>query len=231
MKIYTLTEHGKMSKRYFNTIDPEKICDSYGADTLRCYEMFLGPIEEHKPWSVNGISGVFGFLKKTWALFHQAKQVKQTNEELKILHKTIKKVTEDIEKYSFNTVISTFMIAVNEWNKLPQISFKTMENFTVLLSPFAPHISEEFWKKLGHESTVSLAPWPVFDPSFFEDSSYEYPISFNGKMRYKLALSLSLTKDEVEREVLKNEKTKNHLAEKEVKRVIVVPGKIVNIVV
>ena len=230
-RIYTLTEHGKMSKRYFNTIDPEKICDSYGADTLRCYEMFLGPIEEHKPWSVNGISGVFGFLKKTWALFHQAKQVKQTNEELKILHKTIKKVTEDIEKYSFNTVISTFMIAVNEWNKLPQISFKTMENFTVLLSPFAPHISEEFWKKLGHESTVSLAPWPMFDPSFFEESSYEYPISFNGKMRYKLALSLSLTKDEVEREVLKNEKTKNHLAEKEVKRVIVVPGKIVNIVV
>ena len=193
--------------------------------------MFLGPIEEHKPWSVNGISGVFGFLKKTWALFHQAKQVKQTNEELKILHKTVKKVTEDIEKYSFNTVISTFMIAVNEWNKLPQISFKTMENFTVLLSPFAPHISEEFWKKLGHESTVSIAPWPRFDPSFFEESSYEYPISFNGKMRYKLALSLSLTKDEVEREVLKNEKTKNHLAEKEVKRVIVVPGKIVNIVV
>ena len=230
-KLYTLTEHGKMSKRYFNTIDPEKICDTYGADTLRCYEMFLGPIEEHKPWNVNGISGVFGFLKKTWALFQQAKQEEQTKEELKTLHKTIKKVTEDIENHSFNTVISTFMIAVNEWNKLPQISLKTMETFTVLLSPFAPHISEEIWKKLGYESTVSKAPWPLFDESFFEESSYEYPISFNGKMRYKLALPLSLTKDEVEIEVLKNEKTKKHLADKEIKRVIVVPGKIVNIVV
>ena len=231
LKIHTLTEHGKMSKRYFNTIDPEKICDLYGADTLRCYEMFLGPIEEHKPWNVNGISGVFGFLKKSWALFQQAKQVEQTKEELKTLHKTIKKVTEDIENHSFNTVISTFMIAVNEWNKLPQISLKTMENFTVLLSPFAPHISEEFWKKLGNESTVSLAPWPSFDESFLEESSYEYPISFNGKMRFKLPLPLSLTQLEVEKEVLKNEKTQQHLAEKNVKRVIVVPGKIVNIVV
>ena len=231
LKIHTLTEHGKMSKRYFNTIDPEKICDLYGADTLRCYEMFLGPIEEHKPWNVNGISGVFSFLKKSWALFHQAKQVEQTKEELKTLHKTIKKVTEDIENHSFNTVISTFMIAVNEWNKLPQISLKTMEYFTVLLSPFAPHISEEFWKKLGNESTVSLAPWPSFDESFLEESSYEYPISFNGKMRFKLPLPLSLTQLEVEKEVLKNEKTQQHLAEKNVKRVIVVPGKIVNIVV
>ena len=231
LKIHTLTEHGKMSKRYFNTIDPEKICDLYGADTLRCYEMFLGPIEEHKPWNVNGISGVFSFLKKSWALFHQAKQTEQTKEELKTLHKTIKKVTEDIENHSFNTVISTFMIAVNEWNKLPQISLKTMEYFTVLLSPFAPHISEEFWKKLGNESTVSLAPWPSFDESFLEESSYEYPISFNGKMRFKLPLPLSLTQLEVEKEVLKNEKTQQHLAEKNVKRVIVVPGKIVNIVV
>ena len=231
LKIHTLTEHGKMSKRYFNTIDPEKICDLYGADTLRCYEMFLGPIEEHKPWNVNGISGVFSFLKKSWALFHQAKQAEQTKEELKTLHKTIKKVTEDIENHSFNTVISTFMIAVNEWNKLPQISLKTMEYFTVLLSPFAPHISEEFWKKLGNESTVSLAPWPSFDESFLEESSYEYPISFNGKMRFKLPLPLSLTQIEVEKEVLKNEKTQQHLAEKNVKRVIVVPGKIVNIVV
>ena len=231
LKIHTLTEHGKMSKRYFNTIDPEKICDLYGADTLRCYEMFLGPIEEHKPWNVNGISGVFSFLKKSWALFHQAKQAEQTKEELKTLHKTIKKVTEDIENHSFNTAISTFMIAVNEWNKLPQISLKTMENFTVLLSPFAPHISEEFWKKLGNESTVSLAPWPSFDESFLEESSYEYPISFNGKMRFKLPLPLSLTQLEVEKEVLKNEKTQQHLAEKNVKRVIVVPGKIVNIVV
>ena len=123
------------------------------------------------------------------------------------------------------------MIAVNEWNKLPQISLKTMETFTVLLSPFAPHISEEMWTKLEHKSTVSKAPWPQFDESFFEESSYEYPISFNGKMRYKLALSLSLTKEDVEIEVLNNEKTKKHLAEKKVKRVIVVLGKIVNIVV
>ena len=207
LKIHTLTEHGKMSKRYFNTIDPEKICDLYGADTLRCYEMFLGPIEEHKPWNVNGISGVFSFLKKSWALFHQAKQAEQTKEELKTLHKTIK-VTEDIENHSLNTVISTFMIAVNEWNKLPKISLKTME-YLRFYYPFAPHISEEFWKKLGNESTVSLAPWPSFDESFLEESSYEYPISFNGKMRFKLPLPLSLTQLEVEKEVLKNEKHNN----------------------
>ncbi len=229
-KLFTLTEHGKMSKRYFNTIDPEKICDSYGADTLRCYEMFLGPIDEHKPWNVNGISGVSGFLKKTWTLFHQAKKVAPSNEELKILHKTIKKVSEDIENYSFNTVVSTFMIAVNEWNKLSQISLTTMENFVVLLSPFAPHISEEFWFKLGNKTSISTVPWPSYNESYFVESTYEYPISFNGKMRFKIPLSLSLTKEEVEKEVLKNKKTEPFIAEKTVKRIIVVPGKIVNIV-
>ena len=231
VKFHTFTEHGKMSKRYFNTIDPETICDQYGADTLRCYEMFLGPIEEHKPWNVNGISGVSGFFKKTWSLFHKATEKTPSKEELKTLHKTIKKVTEDIENYSFNTVISTFMIAVNEWNKLPQISQETMKSFIVLLSPFAPHISEELWFKLGHKESISFTSWPTYDESFLVEKKYDYPVSFNGKMRFKISLPLTLTKDQIEERVLSNDKTKQQIADKEVKRVIIVPGKIVNIVV
>ena len=231
VKFHTLTEHGKMSKRYFNTIDPETICDQYGADTLRCYEMFLGPIEEHKPWNVNGISGVSGFFKKTWSLFHKATEKTPSKEELKTLHKTIKKVTEDIENYSFNTVISTFMIAVNEWNKLPQISKETMKDFIILLSPFAPHISEELWFKLGHKESISFTSWPTYDESFLVENNYDYPVSFNGKMRFKISLPLTLTKDQIEERVLSNDKTKQQIADKEVKRVIIVPGKIVNIVV
>ena len=231
VKFHTLTEHGKMSKRYFNTIDPETICDQYGADTLRCYEMFLGPIEEHKPWNVNGISGVSGFFKKTWSLFHKSIDKSPSKEELKTLHKTIKKVTEDIENYSFNTVISTFMIAVNEWNKLPQISQETMKDFVILLSPFAPHFSEELWFKLGYKKSISFTSWPTYDESFLVENNYDYPVSFNGKMRFKISLSLSLTKDQIEEKVLSNDKTKQQIADKEVKRVIIVPGKIVNIVV
>tara|TARA_A100001234_G_scaffold175203_1_gene156842 strand:+ start:30 stop:1187 length:1158 start_codon:yes stop_codon:yes gene_type:complete len=231
VKFYTLTEHGKMSKRYFNTIDPETICDQYGADTLRCYEMFLGPIEEHKPWNVNGISGVSGFFKKTWSLFHKSIDKPPSKEELKILHKTIKKVTEDIENYSFNTVISTFMIAVNEWNKLSQISQKTMKDFVILLSPFAPHFSEELWFKLGNKKSISFTSWPTYDESFLVENNYDYPVSFNGKMRFKISLPLSLTKDQIEEKVLSSDKTKQQIANKEVKRVIIVPGKIVNIVI
>ena len=231
VKFHTFTEHGKMSKRYFNTIDPETICDQYGADTLRCYEMFLGPIEEHKPWNVNGISGVSGFFKKTWSLFHKSIDKPPSKEELKTLHKTIKKVTEDIENYSFNTVISTFMIAVNEWNKLPQISQETMKDFVILLSPFAPHFSEELWFKLGYKTSISFTSWPTHDESFLVENNYDYPVSFNGKMRFKISLPLSLTKDQIEEKVLSSDKTKQQIANKEVKRVIIVPGKIVNIVV
>ena len=229
--INTLTEHGKMSKRYFNTIDPEKICDQYGADTLRCYEMFLGPIEEHKPWNVNGISGVSGFFKKAWKLFEQANENKPTEEQLKVLHKTIKKVTEDIEKLSLNTVISTFMIAVNDWTKQKCTNKEILTQFLVLLSPFAPHFSEEIWENMGNKNSISNEPWPKYIKEYLVEKQHEYPISFNGKMRFKIPIANNLSKEEIEKIVLGEEKTIKYLREKKPKKIIIIPGKIVNIVV
>ena len=229
--ISVLTEHGKMSKRYFNTIDPEKICDEYGADTLRCYEMFLGPIEEHKPWSVNGISGVYGFFKKTWKLFTQTSTEPPTEEQLKVLHKTIKKTTEDIEKMALNTVISTFMIAVNEWSKQKCNNREILTQFLILLSPFAPHFSEELWEHLGHSTTISNQPWPSHNDKYLIEQMHEYPISFNGKMRFKIEMALDLSKQQIEEIVINNERAIKHLSGKTPKKIIVVPGKIVNIVI
>ncbi len=229
--ISVLTEHGKMSKRYFNTIDPEKICDEYGADTLRCYEMFLGPIEDHKPWSVNGISGVYGFFKKTWKLFSEISNEPPSKEQLKVLHKTIKKTTEDIEKMALNTVVSTFMIAVNEWTKLKCNNEEILSQFLILLSPFAPHFSEEIWERLGHSTSISNQPWPSFDDKYLLEQMHEYPISFNGKMRFKIAMALDLSKKQIEQIVINNEKSRKYLTGKTPKKIIVVPGKIVNIVI
>jgi leucyl-tRNA synthetase len=228
-QIKVLTEYGKMSKRYFNTIDPEKICDLYGADTLRCYEMFLGPIEEHKPWNVNGISGVEGFLNKTWKLFSRANEEIAKETELKVLHKTIKKVTEDIEKLSLNTVISTFMIAINEWTKQNCSSKEVLSPFLVLLSPFAPHIAEELWLKIGNNKSISNEKWPKVNEKYLIEQQHEYPISFNGKMRFKIAIDTNLNKEEIEQIVLKDERTSKYLSGSP-KKVIVVPRKIVNIV-
>jgi len=230
-KLETVTEQGKMSKRYFNTIDPEIICNQYGADTLRCYEMFLGPIEEHKPWNVNGISGVSGFLKKTWNLFHQLNEEEATKEQLKTLHKTIKKVTEDIEKMSLNTVISTFMIAINEWTKQKLKNKQIFSTYLVLLSPFAPHISEELWRKSGNQTTISKVDWPSYNEEYLIENDHEYPISFNGKMRFKFSLPLDMQKNEIEIAVLNDERTKKYLNNQTPKRVIIVPGKIINIVI
>tara|TARA_B100001287_G_scaffold6636_1_gene5100 strand:+ start:23123 stop:25939 length:2817 start_codon:yes stop_codon:yes gene_type:complete len=228
--INVITEYGKMSKRYFNTIDPEKICDKYGADTLRCYEMFLGPIEEHKPWSVNGISGVDSFLKKTWKLFQGINESEPTEEQLKTLHKTIKKVTEDIDSLSFNTVISTFMIAVNQWIKQKCNNKEILSTFLILLSPFAPHICEEIWEKLGNKESISKQKWPKYNKDLLIEKTHEYPISFNGKMRFKIQIENNLSKENIEKIVLNDQRTAKYL-DGNPKKVIVIPGKIVNIVI
>ncbi len=225
----------KMSKRWFNVVNPDDVCNEYGADTLRLYEMFLGPLEQAKPWSTAGITGVHNFLKKLWKLYHNGDDlgvtdIDPTKDDLKTLHKTIKKVEEDIENFSFNTSVSTFMIAVNELTAQKCTARAILEPLLVLISPYAPHIAEELWQKLGHNESISTVTFPVFDAKHLVESTKEYPISFNGKMRFKLELSLDLNKEEIEAAVLTHEKTQQQLDGREPKKVIVVPGKIVNVV-
>ncbi|MCL4144373.1 UNVERIFIED_CONTAM: hypothetical protein GTU68_061408, partial [Idotea baltica] len=222
----------KMSKSKYNVVNPDAICQQYGADSLRLYEMFLGPLEQAKPWNTAGITGVHGFLKKLWKLYHTGENggVEPSPESFKTLHKTIKKVEEDIENFSFNTSVSTFMIAVNELTAQKCASKEILESLIVLISPYAPHIAEELWNKLGHNESISTAPFPTFDGSYLVESSKTYPISFNGKMRFTMDLSLDLTKDEIEVAVMAHEKTQAQLAGRAPKKVIIVPGKIVNIV-
>ena len=225
----------KMSKSKYNVVNPDEICATYGADALRLYEMFLGPLEQYKPWNTAGITGVSSFLKKLWKLYVGDSGLKATDEEptkeaLKTLHKTIKKVTEDIEQFSFNTSVSNFMIAVNELSAQKCTSRAVLEPLLILISPYAPHIAEELWSKLGHKDSISTASFPAFDPKHLIESTKNYPISFNGKMRFTLELSLDLSKDEIEKTVLAHEKTIAQLEGRVPKKVIVVPGKIVNIV-
>ena len=225
----------KMSKSKYNVVNPDDIVAQYGADALRLFEMFLGPLEQAKPWKTSGISGVSSFLKKLWKLYFneeifEVSKEKATKEELKVLHKTIKKVQEDIESFSFNTSVSTFMIAVNDLTALKCNKRAILEPLLVLLSPYAPHISEELWNKLGNKKSISTADFPVFDAKHLVESAKTYPISFNGKMRFTLELSLDLSKEEIEKAVLENEKTIAQLEGRTPKKVIIVPGKIVNIV-
>jgi len=230
----------KMSKRWFNVVNPDNICEQYGADSLRLYEMFLGPLEQYKPWNTAGITGVHNFLKKLWKLYHQSENgsfyvtssppSEGLGEALKTLHKTIKKVEEDIENFSFNTSVSTFMIAVNELTAQKCTSKVILEPLLVLISPYAPHIAEELWSQLGHNESISTASFPKFDESHLVESTKNYPISFNGKMRFTMELPLDLSKEDIEAAVLANDKTKEQLQGREPKKVIVVPGKIVNIV-
>ena len=225
----------KMSKSKYNVVNPDDIVAQYGADSLRLFEMFLGPLEQSKPWKTSGISGVSSFLKKLWRLYFneekfEVSKEKATKEELKVLHKTIKKVEEDIENFSFNTSVSTFMIAVNELTALHCNKREILEPLLILLSPYAPHITEELWKQLGHKKSISTAEFPVFDPKNLVESTKNYPISFNGKMRFTLELSLDLSKEEIEKMVMKHEKTILQLEGRVPKKVIIVPGKIVNIV-
>lgn len=228
-------EAEKMSKSKYNVVNPDTICEYYGADALRLYEMFLGPLEQYKPWNTAGITGVFSFLKKLWKLYINesvliVSEEVPSKEALKILHKTIKKVTEDIEQFSFNTSVSNFMIAVNELSAQKCKSRSILEPLLVLISPYAPHIAEELWSKLGHDTSISRVEFPIFEPEYLVESTKNYPISFNGKMRFTLELPLNLSKEEIENRVLGNKKTISQLEGVTPKKVIVVPGKIVNIV-
>ncbi|MBP8824066.1 MAG: class I tRNA ligase family protein [Flavobacteriales bacterium] len=231
----------KMSKSKFNVVNPDDIIEKYGADTLRLYEMFLGPLEQSKPWDTNGIEGTFRFLKKFWNLFHaeisypesgiQITEEAPSKPELKALHATLKKVTEDIGHMSFNTSVSQFMIAVNELHALKCRKRAILEPLTIALAPFAPHIAEELWKQLGHAESISTAPWPQWEAQYLEEDNFSYPISFNGKTRLHLEFPVALGKEELEAAVLANPEVKTKLEGKAPKKVIVVPRRIVNIVV
>ena len=213
----------------------DSIVADYGADSLRLYEMFLGPLEQYKPWNTAGITGVHNFLKKLWKLYIGDNGLKVNNaqptvDNLKTLHKTIKKVAEDIENFSFNTSVSTFMIAVNELTAQKCTSKDILEPLLVLISPYAPHISEELWDQLGNRDSISTVQFPIFEASHLVESSKEYPISFNGKMRFTLELPMDMSKDDIEKTVMAHEKTIAQLDGRTPKKVIVVPGKIINIV-
>ncbi|WP_127137261.1 leucine--tRNA ligase [Flagellimonas oceanensis] len=224
----------KMSKRWYNVVNPDAICEEYGADSLRLYEMFLGPLEQSKPWNTAGITGVHSFLKKLWKLYTNGSlsgaEAEPTADNLKTLHKTIKKVEEDIENFSFNTSVSTFMICVNELTSQKCTSKAVLEPLAILVSPYAPHIAEELWSRMGNAGSIAEAPFPKFEEKYLVESSKEYPISFNGKMRFKLELPLDMSKEDIEAAVLAHEKTQAQLEGRTPKKVIVVPGKIVNIV-
>ncbi|MXO06515.1 leucine--tRNA ligase [Flavobacterium sp. HBTb2-11-1] len=225
----------KMSKSKYNVVTPDDICAEYGADTLRLYEMFLGPLEQAKPWNTAGISGVFGFLKKLWRLYFDDNGLIVNNDEptkdnLKSLHKTIKKVAEDIENFSFNTSVSQFMICVNELSSQNCHSRAILEPLAILVSPYAPHIAEELWSQLGHTTSISEVAFPVFEEKHLVETNKEYPVSFNGKMRFTIELPLDLTAAQIEEIVMKDERTQKHLDGRTPNKVIIVPGKIINLV-
>ncbi|WP_407534768.1 leucine--tRNA ligase [Elizabethkingia miricola] len=236
-KYVTEREVEKMSKSKFNVVNPDDICDEYGADCLRLYEMFLGPLEQSKPWNTQGLSGVYGFLKRLWNLYFNANDEfevtdeEPTKEEYRVLHTLIQKVLFDIENFSFNTSVSSFMIAVNELTKLKTNKRQILEPLAVIISPYAPHITEEIWSLLGKKESIEYAPFPVFNSQYLELDEIEYPVSFNGKMRFKAALSANLTPKEVEEAVLKLDKTIEILNGAIPKKIIVVPKKIVNFVI
>jgi leucyl-tRNA synthetase len=232
----TYREVEKMSKSKWNIVNPDDIIDQYGADCLRLYEMFLGPLEQSKPWNTNGITGVYNFLKKLWRLFFSGEGFFVSDdapgkEELKVLHKTIKKIKEDIERYSFNTSVSNFMICVNELTELKCNKRSILEPLVIVLSPYAPHIAEELWNRLGHGESISFAEFPSYNENYLTEDSFEYPVSVNGKTRFKINLSLGISNEEVEKEVLTAEEMQKWLNGSRPKKVIVVPGRIVNVVV
>ena len=234
-KYITGREVEKMSKSKYNVVNPDDICEQYGADTLRLYEMFLGPLEQAKPWNTAGISGVYNFLRKLWRLYFndngwQVTDEAPTPEMLKALHKTIKKVNEDIENFSFNTSVSQFMICVNELSTLKCHHRDVLAPLAVLVAPFAPHIAEELWKRLGNTESVAFAPYPVHEDKYLQEDSKEYPVSFNGKVRFKRAYATSMTPAEIEQAILADPQTAEQLQGNTPKKVIVVPNRIINIV-
>lgn len=226
----------KMSKRWYNVVNPDDICEDYGADALRLYEMFLGPLEQSKPWNTQGLSGVSSFIRKLWRLYHnkdgqcEVSDETATKEELKVLHQTIKKVQEDMANFSFNTSVSHFMIAVNELTRMNCNKRAVLEPLAILVSPYAPHLAEELWQKLGHEKSITLGSFPKLEEKYLQDDVYNYPISFNGKMRFKRKYDLTMLKEEVEKAILADEDTQKWLEGKMPKKIIFVPKKIINIV-
>ena len=227
----------KMSKSKFNVVNPDDLIEHHGADTLRMYEMFLGPLEQSKPWNTNGIEGVFKFLRKCWRLFHNdalefsVSDTDPTKAELKSLHKIIRKVEEDIERFSFNTTVSSFMIAVNELTELKCNKRAVLQNLVIILSPYAPHICEELWAMLGNEAgSLSYTPYPAYNPAYMVEDEFAYPISVNGKTRMNINISAALDVKEVESLVLSNDAVIKYLDNRTPKKVIVVKGRIVNIV-
>ncbi len=227
----------KMSKSLYNVVNPDDIIEKYGADTLRMYEMFLGPIEMSKPWDTNGIDGIYKFLRKFWRMFHDQngtfvlKDEKPYEKELKILHKTIKKVKEDIENLSFNTAISAMMIAVNDLSAVNCNKREVLEQLILLIAPFAPHVAEELWHRAGHRASVVVQDFPQYKEEYLKESTISYPVSFNGKVRYELTLPVDVTKDEVEEIVKNHEKSQKWLKGQGPEKIIFVPNKIINVVV
>ena len=220
----------KMSKSKYNVVNPDALADQYGADAVRLFEMFLGPIEQSKPWDTQGMSGVVGFLKKSVRLMEKRHDGEATPEELRTLHQLIDKLQRDVETLSFNTSVSAMMIAVNAWSGIPQLAQRTLRDFAVLLEPFAPHTAEALWAELGGEGSVVLAPYPVLNPEYLVKDSINYPVQFNGKTRFQLEMPASASAAEVEAAVMAHEKTAHFLEGRSPKKVIVVPGRIVNVV-
>jgi leucyl-tRNA synthetase len=227
----------KMSKSFYNVQNPDDLIEKYGADTLRMYEMFLGPLEQSKPWDTKGIEGVFRFLRKFWKLYHNAENEfcvsdePADKQELKILHKTIKKVQEDIEKLSFNTAVSAFMICVNELTDKKCNKRRILEPLTILLSAYAPHVCEELWHLLGHQNSIVFASYPQFNPEYLVENNFNYPVSFNGKTRFFKEFPIDKPVVEIEKEILQLEEAQKWLEDKPAKKVIIVPKKIINVVV
>ncbi len=234
-KYITEREVEKMSKSKYNVVNPDDIAEEYGADCLRLYEMFLGPLEQAKPWNTQGLSGVYGFLKKFYNLYYngdvfEVSDEEPTKEEYKVLHTLIKKVISDIDQFSFNTSVSSFMIAVNEFQKLKTNKRTILEALAIVVSPYAPHISEELWQQLGHQNSIEFEKFPEFEEKYLVEDEIEYPVSFNGKMRFKLALPADLSVQEIEELALKDERVLQQLAGNNPKKIIIVPKKIINIV-
>jgi leucyl-tRNA synthetase len=231
----SVSEVEKMSKSKWNVVNPDDIIAQYGADTLRMYEMFLGPLEDSKPWDTKGIEGVYRFLQKFWRLFHEAGEVAISNDapteaELKLMHRTIKKITDDIERFSFNTSVSAFMICVNELQTLKCRKKAILEPLTRLLAPFAPHLTESCWQLLGGEGSVHLASFPTYEERYLVDDTFDYPVQENGKMRFNITLPKQGNKEELEQLAMQDEKMQQFLSTRQLKKIIVVPGRIINLV-
>jgi leucyl-tRNA synthetase len=234
---YCAVEIEKMSKSLHNVVNPDDIIAQYGADVFRMYEMFLGPLEQSKPWNTNGVTGVAGFLRKFWALFVSEDEQwivtdeKATTEELRLLHQTIKKVSEAIERLAFNTAIPQLMICTNELTRLGCHKKQILEPLIRTLAPFAPHVSEELWHRMGNNESIFKASYPVWQEAYLVETEFEYPVQINGKMRTKLLLSLELSEKELEIQVLTSAEVQKYLEGKTAKKVIIVPKKIVNVVI